>query len=264
MDLHLKNKSVFISGSTSGIGFAIAKQFVIEGAEVIINGRSKKNIDTAIAEILIAYPNAIISGIVADFSDSSSVKKLIEQIQDVDILINNVGIFKSQSFEETTDEDWANMFEVNVMSSVRLSRAFLPKMLNNNWGRIVFISSECAMLVPEDLIAYSTTKTALLGISRGLAQLTKGTEVTVNSILPGSTMSEGAKKFLKEVAKKENISEDEVAYDFFKNTRTSSLLHRFATTKEIATMVVYLSSPLAVATNGASIKVDGGSIQGVF
>jgi NAD(P)-dependent dehydrogenase (short-subunit alcohol dehydrogenase family) len=182
----------------------------------------------------------------------------------VDILINNVGIFTSQSFSETSDEDWYKLFEVNVMSGVRLSRQLLPAMLKKGWGRVIFISSECAQLVPEDLIAYSTAKAALHSISRGLAQLTNGTQVTVNTVMPGSTLSEGAIRFLKEQSEKQHISEETVAKEFFSKVRTSSLLARFTSTDEIAQMVTFLSSPLSSATNGAVLKADGGSVSGIF
>ena len=264
MDLQLKGKTAFISGSTSGIGFSIAEIFASEGVEVILNGRSAQSVEDAKSKLVAKYPEANISGLTADFANPYAVKKLVEDLPEVDILINNVGIYTSQSFAETNDEDWLKMYEVNVMSGVRLSRACLPKMLERNWGRIIFVSSECAMLVPEDLIAYSTTKTAMLGLSRGLAQLTKGTQVTVNTVMPGSTLSEGAKEFLKQAASKENTSEEEVAAGFFKNVRTTSLLQRFATTEEIANTIVYLCSPLAAATNGASIKLDGGSVPGIL
>jgi len=264
MDLQLKNKRALITGSTSGIGYAIAKSLAEEGTEVILNGRTQQRIDKAIKTLQETNPTAKISGIKADFRDIDSVKSLIKKIGSVDILINNVGIISSQTFENTSDKDWYEMFEVNVMSSVRLSKAFLPIMKENNWGRIIFISSECAMLVPEDLIAYSTTKAAMLSISRGLAQTTRGTDVTVNSVLPGSTLTEGAKQFLKEQATKNQTSEKEIADNFFKNVRTSSLLERFANPKEIADMVVFLSSPLSSATNGSAIKADGGSIPGIF
>ncbi len=264
MNLHLTNKSVLITGSTSGIGFATAKLFINEGASVIINGRSQKNIDKAIGLILDEFPDANISGVVADFLDKNSISNLIDSIKQVDILINNVGIYKSQSFQETTDTDWTDMLEVNVMSGVRLSRAFLPQMIEKNWGRILFISSECAALVPEDLIAYSTTKAALLSLSRGLAQTTRGTNVTVNAVLPGSTLSEGAENFLQEQSEKTNLSKKEVTDNFFKNVRTSSLLERFISTEELANTIVYLASPLSAATNGAAIKVDGGSIPGII
>ena len=264
MELQLNNKKVFISGSTSGIGFAMAKGFLEEGAEVIINGRSEHRLKAAILKLKQASPNALVWGIVADFNDPKAIDHIKKQLDYVDILVNNVGIFASKSFEDTSDLDWLEMFRVNVMSAVQLSRYFLPKMLDKNRGRILFVSSECAQLVPEDLIAYSTTKAALLAMSRGLAQTTKGTNVTVNSIIPGSTLTEGAVKFLKDQAVKEGKTAEEVAQEFFKQTRTSSLIQRFAQPKEIADMALFLASPLSAATNGAAIKVDGGSVPGIL
>lgn len=264
MDLQLKNKCAFVSGSTGGIGLAIAKVLASEGAEVILNGRTQARIDQAIVRLNSEVPGAKLRGIPADFADPASVESLLDKLGFVDILINNVGIFTSQSFADTSDADWYRMFEVNVMSGVRLSRAVLPGMLKRNWGRILFVSSECAMLVPEDLIAYSTTKAALLAVSRGLAQTTKGSAVTVNSVLPGSTLSEGAERFLKTVAENEQISEKEVAENFFKNVRTSSLIQRFTSTEEIANTLAYLCSPLSSATNGAAIKLEGGSVPGIL
>jgi NAD(P)-dependent dehydrogenase (short-subunit alcohol dehydrogenase family) len=264
MDYQLKNKTALVTGSTSGIGFAIAKLLATEGAHVIINGRSEETIQKAITELTKENPSASIVGMVADFTDKNSVEAMIAKIGDVDILINNVGIFTSQSFSETPDEDWYNLFEVNVMSGVRLSRSFLPGMLKKGWGRIIFISSECAQLVPEDLIAYGMTKAAIHSIARGLAQTTRNTAVTVNTVMPGSTLSDGAKRFLKEQAVKEKISEEEVAADFFKNVRTTSILGRFTSVEEIAQAVVYLSSPISAATNGAVLKADGGSVPGIF
>ena len=264
MDLQLKNKRAFVSGSTGGIGLAIAKVLAAEGAEVILNGRTQDRIDQAIAQLKKELPDAKISGIPADFADAESVESLMKSLNAIDILINNVGIFTSQSFADTSDADWYRMFEVNVMSGVRLSRALLPGMLTRNWGRILFVASECAMLVPEDLIAYSTTKAAMLAISRGLAQTTKGSAVTVNAIVPGSTLSEGAERFLQEVAEKDQISEAEVASNFFKNVRNTSIIQRFTSTEEIANTVAYLASPLASATNGAAIKLEGGSVPGII
>jgi NAD(P)-dependent dehydrogenase (short-subunit alcohol dehydrogenase family) len=264
MELQLKHKKAFISGSTSGIGFAMAEGFLKEGAEVIINGRNKDRLLAAISKLKQAVPKASVSGIVADFNDPKAIDQIKQQLDHVDVLINNVGIFASKSFEETSDLDWLEMFRVNVMSAVQLSRYFLPKMLDKNWGRILFVSSECAQLVPKDLIAYSTTKAALLSISRGLAQTTKGTEVTVNSLIPGSTLTEGAVEFLKDRARLENKTEAEVASEFFKQTRTSSLLQRFARPREIADMALFLASPLSAVTNGAAIKVDGGSVPGIL
>ena len=264
MDLKLKGKKVFISGSTAGIGFGVAKSFLKEGATVFINGRSEASINKAINRLKTDFADADIQGFVADFSKNKSVDALIQQMPEVDILVNNVGIYSSQSFFDTTDEDWQYHHDVNIMSGVRLSRYFLPKMLDKKWGRILFVSSECATLVPEDLIAYSTTKAAMLAISRGLAQLTRGTGVTVNAVIPGSTMTEGAEQFLVDLAKKENVSVEQAESDFFKNVRTSSLIERFATVDEIANTIVYFSSPLSAATNGAVVKLDGGSTGGIL
>lgn len=264
MDYQLKNKTALVTGSTSGIGFAIANLLAAEGAHVIINGRSETGIQKAITELTKENPSASVAGIAADFTDKNSIEAMIAKISDVDILINNVGIFTTQSFSETLDDDWYKLFDVNVMSGVRLSRSFLPGMLQKGWGRIIFISSECAQLVPEDLIAYSMTKAAVHSIARGLAQTTQNTAVTVNTVMPGSTLSEGAKRFLKEQALKEKISEEEVATGFFKNVRTTSILGRFTTVEEIAHAVVYLSSPISAATNGAVLKADGGSVPGIL
>lgn len=264
MDLKLKNKTVFITGSTSGIGFATATVFAQEGATVILNGRTQQSVDNAVGNLKRLLPNASVLGIPADFSTKKNVDNLLAKLPEIDILINNVGIYKSTSFLEMLDKAWTEQFEVNVMSGVRLSRQLLPKMLAKNWGRIIFISSECATLVPEDLIAYSATKAAMLSISRGLAQMTKGTAVTVNTIIPGSTLSEGAEQFLVGVAEKEGKTVDQVEAAFFTNVRTSSLIQRFASVEEVANTIVYLSSPLAAATNGAAIKVDGGSMGGII
>ena len=264
MDLKLKGKTAFISGSTAGIGFGVAKSLIEEGAHVIINGRSDRSVEGAIKKLQDLFPEAEIKGEVCDFSKEKEVNALANRLKHIDILINNVGIYSSQSFYDTSDKDWKQQIEVNIMSGVRLSKAVLPEMIEREWGRILFISSECATLVPEDLIAYSTTKTAILGISRGLAQLTKGTGVTVNTIIPGSTMTEGAAQFLQNLAEKENKTVKQAEIDFFENIRTSSLLQRFIDVDEVANTVVYFSSPLSAATNGTAIKVDGGSMGGLL
>ncbi|MGI9532906.1 SDR family NAD(P)-dependent oxidoreductase, partial [Lutimonas sp.] len=250
MNLELDQKTVFITGSTSGIGFAMAEGFLDEGAKVIINGRSQKSVDAAMARLQTNRKSAKVTGIAVDFKDPKSIGTIKDNIPQVDILINNVGIFSSQSFEATTDAHWQDMIQVNLISGVQLSRWFLPKMIDRNWGRILFVSSECAQLVPEDLIAYSTTKAALLSLSRGLAQTTKGSKVTVNTIIPGSTLTQGAQDFLKEQAKNQGVSRETVAQDFFSTDRNSSLLQRFAEPKEIANMALFLCSPLSAATNG--------------
>lgn len=264
MDLKLEGKIVFISGSTSGIGFCTAQLFLQEGATVYINGRTDATVDKAVELLKTKVPDANVKGIAADFSDVKSVESLMQQLPNIDILINNVGIYTSQSFFETTDEDWKRQYEVNVMSGVRLARFCLPQMLEKDWGRIIFISSECATLVPEDLLSYSVTKAALLAVSRGLGQMTKGSGVTVNSVIPGSTMTEGAEQFLANLASKENKTVEQAEKDFFEEVRTSSLLQRFARVEEIANSIVYFASPLSSATNGAAIKLDGGSMGGII
>src|SRR5690349_13549523 len=264
MELNIKDKIVFISGSTAGIGFAIAKRFLMEGARVIINGRTKESVDKAVEELRSMVSNSTVSGIPADFSKVDDVNRLLNELPEVDILINNAGIFEPKAFTEIPDEDWFRFFEVNVMSGVRLSRQYFPKMLQKNWGRIIFISSESAVFIPDEMIHYGMTKTAQIAVSRGLAELTRGTGVTVNSILPGPTRSKGVGGFIEDLAKAGNVPISEVEQDFFKNMRPTSLLQRFATVEEIADTVVYFSSPLASATNGASIRVDGGLIRSIL
>lgn len=264
MDLKLKEKIVFISGSTAGIGLAIAERFLKEGAHVIVNGRAQAGVDKAVNELKSLAGNSKVSGIFADFSKVDEVNKLIAELPEVDILINNAGIFEPRAFTDIPDEDWFRFFEVNVMSGIRLSRHCFPRMLQRNWGRIIFISSESAVFIPEEMIHYGMTKTAQLAVSRGLAELTKGSDVTVNSILPGPTKSRGVGGFIEDLSKAGDKPVVEVEKDFFRNMRPTSLLQRFASVEEIADTVVYFSSPLASATNGASIRVEGGLIRSVL
>ena len=264
MDLQLKNKTVFVSGSTAGIGFAIAQRFLQEGAKVTINGRTKEGVDKAVDELKSLVVNADVSGIAADFSKVDEVNKLIASLPEVDILINNAGIFEPKPFAEIPDEDWFKFFEVNVMSGIRLSRHYFPKMMEKNWGRIIFISSESAVFIPTEMIHYGVTKTAQIAVSRGLAELTQGTGVTVNSILPGPTKSKGVGGFIEDLSKSSGKSINEVEEDFFTHMRPTSLLQRFASVDEIANTTVYFSSPLASATNGASIRVEGGLIRSIL
>ena len=264
MDLKLTGKTAFVSGSTAGIGFAIAHRLLQEGAHVIINGRAKPGIDEAIAQLQTAVPGATVSGIAADFSKVDEINNLLTAQPDVDILINNAGIFEPKPFAEIPDEDWFRFFEVNVMSGVRLSRHYFPKMLAKNWGRVIFISSESAVFIPDEMIHYGMTKTAQLAVARGMAELTKGTGVTVNSILPGPTKSKGVGTFLEDLSKAGDTSIEAVEQDFFKNMRPTSLLQRFATVEEVADTVVYYCSPLASATNGASIRVEGGLVRSIL
>ena len=264
MDLHLRNKTAFISGSTAGIGYAIAESLLKEGVKVIINGRSEERVDAALKELAKISGSENVSGIAADFSKVEEVNSLIEQLPEIDILINNAGIFEPMAFEEISDEDWFRFFEVNVMSGIRLSRSVFSKMLAKNWGRIIFISSESAVFIPDEMIHYGMTKTAQLAVSRGLAELTKGTGVTVNSILPGPTKSKGVGGFIEDLAKSGNLTVAEVETDFFKNMRPTSLIKRFLDVEEIANTVTYYVSPLASGTNGASIRVEGGLIRSIL
>ena len=261
MKIDLSGKTALVTGSTAGIGYAIAKGLAASGAEVVLNGRSKARVDEAVGKLAKEIPAAKIRGIAADVSTAAGCKELVAALPDVDILINNAGIFEPKNFFEIPDEDWSRFFEVNVMSGVRLSRAHLPAMLKRNWGRVVFISSESALNIPTEMIHYGTTKTAQLSISRGLAKLTRGTGVTVNSVLPGPTMSEGVEGFVKNLAKQNGQSEAEAAGQFVKQHRPGSLLQRFASVDEIANMVVYVASKEASATNGAALRAEGGIVD---
>ncbi len=260
MNLKLNNKTVFISGSSKGIGFETAKLFLDEGATVIINGRTEGSVQEALKKL--NSPKA--SGIAADFIENQHIDELIKKLPDIDVLVNNVGIFRGKNFYDETDKDWSDHLQVNLLGGVKISKHFLPKMIKKNWGRIIFVSSECATLVPGDLLSYSVSKASVNVFSSGLAKLTKGTNVTVNTIIPGSTLSEGSKIFLEETAKRESKTIEEVESNFFKDVRPSSLLGRFAKVEEVASTIVYMSSPLASATNGASIRVDGGSMGSIF
>jgi len=261
MDLQLKDKITLISGSTAGIGYATARLFAAEGAQVIVNGRTQARVDAAVKSIIEATGNTNVSGVVADFSDKDQIDALIAQVPEVDILINNVAIFEPKAFADIPDEDWLRFYEINVLSGVRLSRAYFDKMLQKNWGRIIFISSESAVQIPQEMIHYGMTKTAQLAIARGLAELTKGTNVTVNSVLPGPTLSEGVGGFIENLAKSQNKTNEEIETDFFKTMRPTSIVQRFLTTDEIANTIVYLASPLASATNGAAIRAEGGLLK---
>ncbi|RYZ97384.1 MAG: SDR family oxidoreductase, partial [Sphingobacteriaceae bacterium] len=249
MDLQLTGKTAFVSGSTQGIGFAIAKRLLQEGATVIINGRTKQRVDEAVAKLKQLGAGANVTGAVADFSKVEEVDRLLTEVPEVDILINNAGIFEPKPFTDITDADWLKFFEVNVLSGVRLSRHYFPIMLKKNAGRIIFISSESAINVAEEMIHYSTTKTAQLTISRGLAELTKGTKVTVNAVLPGPTKSEGVDEFVSQLAAEQLITAEQAEKDFFKTARPTSLIQRFAQVDEIANLVAYVASPLSAATN---------------
>ncbi|MCS3870995.1 NAD(P)-dependent dehydrogenase (short-subunit alcohol dehydrogenase family) [Chryseobacterium ginsenosidimutans] len=261
MNLQLTSKKAFISGSTQGIGFAIAQQLLEEGAEVIINGRQEEKTENAVSQLKQQFPNAKVSGIAADFSNNKEVKNLLEQLNNIDILINNVGIFELKNFESISDENWLHIFEINVMSSVKLSRHLLSTMLEKNWGRIIFISSESGVNIPENMIHYGMTKASMIAISNGLSKLTKGTEVTVNTILGGPTYSDGVAETVEKIAKTQNISIEQMKSAIVQQTNPDSLLQRFIEPKEIANLVAYLSSPISIATNGASLRADGGVLK---
>lgn len=264
MDLRLDGKVALVTGSTAGIGFAIAKSLAREGAHVYVNGRTHERVDAAITAIHSQIASAKVEGISADLANSSGVAALVAKLSAVDVLVNNVGIFEPKPFAEIPDEDWYRLFEVNVMSGVRLSRHYLAGMLEKNWGRILFISSESAVQIPAEMVHYGMTKTAQVAIARGIAESVAGTGVTVNSILAGPTNSEGVGGFVEAMAKQQSKSKQEVENEFFEHARPSSLLKRFATVDEVAAMATYVASELSSATNGAALRVDGGVVKAIL
>jgi NAD(P)-dependent dehydrogenase (short-subunit alcohol dehydrogenase family) len=261
MKIDLSGKTALVTGSAAGIGLAIARGLAATGAEVIVNGRSQPKVDAAVASVQKAVAGSKVRGIAADVSTAAGCNALLAAQPEIDILVNNAGIFEPKNFFEIPDEDWTRFFEVNVMSGVRLSRGYMQGMLKRNWGRIVFISSESGLNIPTEMIHYGATKTAQLAIARGLALLTRGTSVTVNSVLPGPTMTEGVDTFVKDLAKQNGQSVEEAAANFVKQHRPTSLLQRFASVDEIANMVVYVSSKEASATNGAALRAEGGIVN---
>jgi NAD(P)-dependent dehydrogenase (short-subunit alcohol dehydrogenase family) len=261
MNIDLKGKTALVTGSTAGIGHAIAKGLAATGADVVVNGRTQAKVEAAVAAITRAVPGSKVRGVAADVSTAAGCTALVAALPDVDILVNNAGIFEPKGFFDIPDEDWSRFFDVNVMSGVRLARAYMPGMLKRNWGRIVFISSESGLNIPKEMIHYGMTKTAQLAVSRGLAEMTRGTAVTVNSVLPGPTMSEGVEAFVKDLARQNGQSVEQAAAVFVKQHRPTSLLERFAAVEEIANMVVYVASKQASATNGAALRAEGGIVQ---
>ena len=265
MDLELKGKLALVSGSTAGIGYAIAESLAREGCRVIINGRTQKRVNVALAKLRGALgEEADAMGFAADLGTAGGVAQMTTQFPHVDILINNMGIFEPKPFENIPDEDWIRFFEVNVLSGVRLSRHYLPRMTGAGWGRIIFISSESAVQIPAEMIHYGMTKSAQLAISRGLAETTAGTGVTVNSVLPGPTASEGVEGFVENMAANRGTDRATMEQEFFQNVRPSSLLRRFATPEEVAAMVTFVASPRSAATNGAALRVDGGVVRSII
>ncbi|TPG67385.1 SDR family NAD(P)-dependent oxidoreductase [Hymenobacter nivis] len=262
MDLQLTNKTALVTGSTAGIGLAIAQRLAAEGAHVVLTGRTEARLAAAKAAILQRTPGAVVRGVAVDFGDVAQVDALLKAVPTVDILVNNVGIFEPKPFADIADAEWLRFFEVNVLSGVRLARQYFPLMLAQGTGRILFISSESGLQIPAEMIHYGTTKTAQLAVARGLAELTKGTAVTVNSLLPGPTASEGVEEFLQKLAG-EGKTREEAEHAFFRDARPSSLLQRFITVEEIADTAAYLVSPLAAATNGAAVRADGGVVRSI-
>jgi NAD(P)-dependent dehydrogenase (short-subunit alcohol dehydrogenase family) len=263
MDLNLSNKLSLVSGSTAGIGYAIAETLAREGARVIVNGRTQTAVDHAVAKLK-ASTGGLLEGFAGDLSDAQTAAELAKQFPDVEILVNNLGIFEAKPFADITDADWRRFFDVNVLSGVRLARHYLPGMKQRNWGRIIFISSESAVQIPAEMIHYGMTKTAQLAVARGLAESVAGTGITVNSVLPGPTKSRGVNDFVDDLARTAGKSFHELETAFFASMRPSSLIKRFAAPEEVATLVAYVASPLASATTGAALRVDGGVIRSAF
>lgn len=264
MDLQVNGKKALVTGSTAGIGLAIAKSLAAEGARVVVNGRTEERVAAAVAEIKNDYPEAEIAGVAGDLSTAEGVASVTRFADSVDILVNNMGIFEIKDFGDITDEDWLHIFEANVLSGIRLGRHYLPKMLAQDWGRIIFISSESAQNIPVEMIHYGMTKTAQIAVARGMAELTAGTNVTVNSVLPGPTASEGVTTFLGQVAEQQGVDKQQAEADFFKNVRPTSLIARFAEPREIGDFVAFVASPLAGAINGAALKIDGGTVKSII
>jgi NAD(P)-dependent dehydrogenase (short-subunit alcohol dehydrogenase family) len=264
MDLEIRGRRALVTGSTGGIGLAAARQLAQEGSAVVVNGRTRERVDAAVREIRASVQGADVRGVAADLGTAAGCDVVIREVPELDILVNNVGIFEPKPFEEIPDADWIRFFEVNVLSGVRLSRHYMPGMRTRDWGRIVFVSSESAVQIPAEMIHYGMTKTAQLAVARGLAEMTVGTGVTVNSVLPGPTASEGVSTFVRQMAESRGVDVGTVEKEFFATARPSSLLQRFATTDEAASMITYVCSARASATNGAALRVDGGVVRSVI
>jgi len=263
MRIELSGKTALVTASTAGIGFATAKGLAESGATVVLNGRSDASVAKAREKLLAAVPNAQLLGIAADLSDSAGADKLLAALPSVDILVNNAGIYEQQDFFESDDALWEQHWQTNVMSGVRLSRALLPQLMAKGWGRVVFISSESARNIPADMIHYGVSKTAQLALSRGLAKRVAGSGVTVNSVLPGPTLSDGLITMLAEEIKHTGKSAEELAKEFILAHRSSSVIQRVATVEEVANLVIYVCSPLSSATSGAALRVDGGVVDDI-
>ena len=264
MNLKLEGKTALVTGSTAGIGLAIAKSLAAEAARVVVNGRTEARVQEALADIRRDFPTAKLEALVADLGEAAGSTLATQRFPNVDILVNNLGVYAPKPFEEISDADWLAMIETNFLSGVRLSRHYLPKMKQKNWGRIIFISSESGVNIPVEMIHYGVTKTMQIALARGLADTTTGTGVTVNSVLAGPTRSEGVEKFLKNMAASRGVTTETIEKEFFKNVRPSSLLQRFATSEEVAAMVTYIASPVSSATNGAALRAEGGVVRSIL
>lgn len=264
MDLQLRQKRALVTGSTAGIGFATAVALAREGAHVVLNGRNAARAENARQRLLAAVPDTQVSVVIADLATADGVQALVTAEPEVDILINNLGIFEPKAFEDIADADWVRMFEVNVMSGVRLARTYLPAMKRRNWGRIVFVSSESGVNPPAEMVHYGMSKTAQLAVSRGIAEITAGTAVTCNAVLPGPTLTEGAGDFFSSLAAEQGFDMAEAQRRFFAEARPSSLLKRLIDPAEVASLIAYVCSPLAAATNGAALRVDGGVVRSII
>jgi NAD(P)-dependent dehydrogenase (short-subunit alcohol dehydrogenase family) len=263
MDTRLTGKLALVSGSTAGIGHAIAASLAAEGARVIVNGRAQASVDAAVGAIK-AGPGGAVLGFAGDLTTARAAEAVVHRYPGIEILVNNLGIFEPKPFEQIPDDDWRRFFEVNVLSGVRLARLVLPGMRRANWGRIIFVSSESGVQIPVEMIHYGMTKTAQIAIARGLAESVAGTGITVNSVLPGPTRSRGVGDFVETLAQAEGKTFAEYEVEFFTKMRPTSLIKRFATPEEIAAMVTYLASPLSAATTGAALRVDGGVVKSAF
>ncbi|HGH4676561.1 TPA: SDR family oxidoreductase [Enterobacter bugandensis] len=264
MDLQLTGKTALVTGATAGIGLAIASTLAREGVAVTITGRDREKLQNAVSKITHAAPQAQVTAVVADLASAEGTEALFEACPDTDILINNLGFYEARAFADITDEEWLRMFDINVMSGVRLSRHYFPRMLARNWGRVIFMSSEVGAFTPPDMVHYGVSKSAQLAVSRGMAELTKGTGVTVNSVLPSATRSDGIIDYLRQTAPKPDMTDQEIEAHFFQTYRPSSLIARMIEADEIAAMVALLASPLGAASNGAAVRVEGGTFRSIL